>query len=101
MAFCNFPCWTHFSAALRTFCLLNPKPNAIKLRTPAPCFLGRRETNDHPTAGLRAYPSADSGQAWDGHSDTVIVRLDSPISMVTKGYQKGVYEWVGERGWRA
>src|SRR5437588_1677317 len=29
MAFCSFPCWTNFSAALRTFCLLKPKPNAI------------------------------------------------------------------------
>src|ERR1700690_1311985 len=36
MAFCILPCWTYFSAALRTFCLLNPKPNAIRLRTPAP-----------------------------------------------------------------
>src|SRR2546427_610021 len=29
MAFCSLPCWTNFSAALRTFCLLKPKPNAI------------------------------------------------------------------------
>src|SRR5579863_1892770 len=35
MAFCILPCWTYFSAALSTFCLLNPKPNAIRLRTPA------------------------------------------------------------------
>src|SRR5678815_3861755 len=35
MAFCSLPCWTNFSAALRTFCLLNPKPNAIGSRTPA------------------------------------------------------------------
>src|SRR5271169_5449266 len=36
MAFGNLPCWTNFSAALRTFCLLKPKPNAIRVRTPAP-----------------------------------------------------------------
>src|ERR1019366_5416980 len=30
MAFCSLPCWTNFSAALRAFCLLKPKPNAIK-----------------------------------------------------------------------
>jgi len=30
-----------------------------------------------------------------------IVRPDRGEGMVTKGYQKGVYEWVGERGWRA
>ena len=35
------------------------------------------------------------GQAWDGRSDTVIVRLASQNRMVTKGYQEGVYEWVG------
>jgi hypothetical protein len=34
MAFCILPCWTYFSAALRTFCLLKPKPNAIRVRTP-------------------------------------------------------------------
>src|SRR5215472_12896472 len=34
MAFCSLPCWTNFSAALSTFCLLNPKPNAMRLRTP-------------------------------------------------------------------
>jgi len=28
------------------------------------------------------------GQAWDGHSDTVIVRLDSLFRMVTKDYLK-------------
>src|SRR5438876_8273696 len=29
MAFCSLPCCTAFSAAARTFCLLNPKPSAI------------------------------------------------------------------------
>src|SRR3981081_2310754 len=39
MALGSLPCWTYFSAALRTFCLLNPKPNAISVRTPAPGFV--------------------------------------------------------------
>src|SRR5712671_7729740 len=39
MALGSLPCWTYFSAALRTFCLLNPKPNAIVVRTPAPGFV--------------------------------------------------------------
>ena len=51
MAFCSLPCWTNFSAALRTFCLLKPKPNAIGFadsslisrRTPAH-FRQRRRT---------------------------------------------------------
>src|SRR5208337_2287057 len=34
MAFCSLPCWTNFSAALSTFCLLKPKPNAIRMGTP-------------------------------------------------------------------
>ena len=36
------------------------------------------------------------GQAWDGRSDTVIVRLASQNRMVTKGYRKGVYDRVGK-----
>src|SRR5438067_9866933 len=35
VAFCSLPCWTNFSAALRTFCLLKPKPNAISVRAQA------------------------------------------------------------------
>src|SRR5207302_10726721 len=34
MAFCSLPCWTYFSAELRTFALLKPRPNAILVRTP-------------------------------------------------------------------
>jgi hypothetical protein len=34
------------------------------------------------------------GQAWDGHSDMVIVRLASLIRMVTKDYQRRVYNRV-------
>src|SRR5580693_7297201 len=41
IAFGNLPCWTNFSAALRAFCLLKPKPNAIKVRTPAPVRVSR------------------------------------------------------------
>jgi|SRR5450631_41306 hypothetical protein len=33
-------------------------------------------------------------QSWDGRSDMLILRLNSQNRMVTKGYRKGVYEWV-------
>jgi len=39
--------------------------------------------------------AAAPGQPWDGRSDMVILRLASQNRMVTKGYRKGVYEWVG------
>src|SRR5207302_10054233 len=69
MAFCSFPCWTNFSAELRTFCLLNPKPNAISFsdsrsvrfaalleltvncRAVAGASLGRPFGHGHGTAG--------------------------------------------------
>src|ERR1039457_991835 len=38
MAFWILPCWTYFSALLRTFCLLNPN-NAIRVRTPDPVLI--------------------------------------------------------------
>ena len=38
--------------------------------------------------------AAAPGQPWDGRSDMVILRLASQNRMVTKGYRKGVYEWV-------
>src|SRR6266851_7201157 len=52
MALGSLPCWTYFSAALRTFCLLNPKPNAIVVRTPAPGlvtdpFIPRNGSREH------------------------------------------------------
>src|SRR5579864_6902577 len=86
MAFCNLPCWTNFSAALRTFCLLNPKPNAIGLRTPAPCV--------SPFRGERTVRTATPARAGSQSTRTkVIVRLASQNRMVTKDYQKGVYKW--------
>src|SRR5258708_39440695 len=52
MALGSLPCWTYFSAALRIFCLLNPKPNAISVRTPAlvwlPTYLLRETVLDEP-----------------------------------------------------
>jgi len=41
MAFWILPCWTYFSALLRTFCLLKPN-NAIEVRAPEPGY--RRKT---------------------------------------------------------
>src|SRR4029077_9143014 len=88
MAFCNFPCWTNFSAELRTFCLLKPKPNAISF-------------SDSRVRAFRRACGTDGqlrGGHWvkprDGRSDMVIVRLASQIRMVTKGYRRGVYDRV-------
>src|SRR5713226_10598342 len=52
MALGSLPCWTYFSAALRTFCLLNPKPNAIRVRTPAP-GINRKMTTPEVVPGER------------------------------------------------
>src|SRR5260370_41481011 len=51
MAFCSLPCWTNFSAALRTFCLLKPKPNAI----------GYADSSLFPAERLRFPPALPSG----------------------------------------
>src|SRR5579863_779863 len=95
MAFCSLPCWTNFSAALRTFCLLKPNPNAIEVRTPAPFS----SWSENPSgAGEFA-----GGSTPPRHLPTlremvlrtrVIVRLGSQNRMVTKGYRKGVYDRV-------
>src|SRR5580704_16149179 len=60
MAFCSLPCWTNFSAALSTFCLLKPNPNAIEVWTPAPFqLLPENPLTDSYTA---------SGPSLPGHS---------------------------------
>ena len=41
--------------------------------------------------------AAIPGAILDGRSDMVILRLDRVNRMVTKGYRKGVYKWVGVR----
>src|SRR5579862_1277588 len=93
MAFGNLPCCTNFSAALRTFCLLKPKPKAIRLRTPT--LLTAREP-------FRLGEFADY-LITDRHFGTyqqmvfrtrAIVRLGRQNRMVTNGYQKGVYNRV-------
>src|SRR5260370_9105489 len=52
MALGSLPCWTYFSAALRIFCLLNPKANDISVRTPAlvwlPTYLLRETVLEEP-----------------------------------------------------
>src|SRR6476661_10125873 len=80
MAFCSLPCWTNFSAALRAFCLLKPKPNAICLLTPGTVrlpeiiFLGNRADRlatrsamsaDHTKGGL-----SDKGHCKTGYPES-------------------------------
>src|SRR5882672_11475146 len=76
MALGSLPCWTNFSAALRAFCLLKPKPNAIRLLTPAPgLFPARKHLREkvhrrvgHPTGHVcRSY---EDGLSDKGHCKT-------------------------------
>src|SRR5215510_1359587 len=100
MAFCNLPCWTYFSAALRTFCLLNPKPKAIIGADSS--FLTRRRsahlTWKQSTVGLMHSPRKNrSGRTR--RRPKAVVRRVTQIRMVTKGYRKGVYVRVTEGTW--
>src|SRR5271168_2477689 len=72
IALANLPCWTNFSAALKTFCLLKPKPKAIKVLTPArklyssPCSATR--VTDGPTIQSALGPGcARDGTSNQGH----------------------------------
>src|ERR1019366_919266 len=97
MAFCSLPCWTNFSAALRTFCLLKPKPNAIGVRTPAffpsnACAFRQRCRTGPNLAGR--FPDETPQTAQTGPRSNVIVRPGTLSPMVTNdylGYRKGVY----------
>src|SRR5579864_9191845 len=100
MAFCSLPCWTYFSAALRTFCLLKPKPNAIKVRTPAfPRRRSAHESWERRRSGLNGPPRPLPGGIVG--PTRAIVRLVTQNRMVTKGYQKGVYDRVTEGTWES
>src|ERR1700756_430230 len=100
MAFCSLPCWTYFSAALRTFCLLKPKPNAIKVRTPAfPRRRSAHESWERRRSGLNGPPRRLPGGIVG--PTRAIVRLVTENRMVTKGYQKGVYDRVTEGTWES
>src|ERR1700757_2356535 len=100
MAFCSLPCWTYFSAALRTFCLLKPNPNAIKGRTPAfPRRRSAHESWERPRSGLNGPPRRLPGGIVG--PTRAIVRLVTENRMVTKGYQKGVYDRVTEGTWES
>lgn len=41
--------------------------------------------------------SGHAERTWKGRSDTVIVRLDNQIRMVTEDYQGGLYDWCEGR----
>src|ERR1700719_4576768 len=92
MAFCSLPCWTYFSAALRTFCLLNPKPNAIGTNSSPWSYRGSYEPFLGSIPGKTSAAIPDAVE-MAGRTKP-IVRLDMANRMVTKGYQKGVYKWV-------
>src|SRR5271154_4118698 len=97
MAFCSLPCWTNFSAALRTFCLLKPKPNAIGVRTPAffppnACDFRQRCRTGPNLVGR--FPDETPLTAQPGSRSKLIVRPGVVSPMVTDdylAYQKGVY----------
>src|SRR5271157_2218403 len=97
MAFCSLPCWTNFSAALRTFSLLKPKPNAIRCADsslfPAerPRFPPALPNGSEPR---REIPGETPQTAQPGSRSKVIVRPGTRSPMVTddyRGYRKGVY----------
>src|SRR5580704_16317011 len=96
MAFWSLPCWTYFSALAKVFCLLKPN-NAIEcelrnLVLNPKCFdLYRRRWG--PFSGYRVSPVNLSYRRMTGRTRP-IVRPDVMNRMVTKGYQKGVYERV-------
>src|SRR6266403_1572914 len=96
MAFCSLPCWTNFSAALRAFCLLKPKPNAICLLTPAPVHLPPEKHlpwEARPTGWPSDRPCLPIIRGMVLRT-RVIVRRVTKNRMVTKGYRKGVYDRV-------
>src|SRR6266852_7154599 len=91
MAFCSLPCWTNFSAALRAFCLLKPKPNAIRLLTPAP---GLPPVRKHlpwrrSTDGLAIRSAMSADQTRDGLSDKGHCKAGYQESYGYQGLPKG------------
>src|SRR5882672_463600 len=96
MALGSLPCWTNFSAALRAFCLLKPKPNAIRLLTPAPGLFPARKHLREKVHRRVGHPTGHCLPIIRGmvFRTRVIVRRVTYIRMVTKGYRKGVYDRV-------
>src|SRR5271169_1678483 len=89
MAFCSLPCWTNFSAALRTFCLLKPKPNAIGVRTPAFTPPNARDFRQRCRTGRTSpgIPRRDTANRAGGSRSKVIVRPGTRVPMVTDDYR--------------
>src|SRR5256885_1297767 len=87
MAFCSLPCCTAFSADARTFCLLNPKPSAIRGTECCRSYLkfisalaGRRDRlllsavlglQSKAHAGTLRRPSSSSGEEQPGNGRKV------------------------------
>src|ERR1700686_504619 len=92
MAFCSLPCWTNFSAALRTFCLLKPKPNAIKCADSSlfpPSLHYLQKSSQRAAFEPRREIPGKTPQYLDisGWRSTVIVRPHRVSSMVTDDYR--------------
>src|SRR5258708_28685972 len=89
MAFCSLPCWTNFSAALRTFCLLNPKPNAIRCADSSlfPAERPRYTAAPNRSEPRREIPRRNSANRQPGWRSKVIVRPGRVSPMVTDDYQ--------------
>src|SRR5271157_833223 len=91
MAFGSLPCWTYFSALARTFCLLKPN-SAIRVRTPDPGLNTKPAEREGVAPGYRFRAVISPIGGWlagQGHCKAWVMNR-----MVTKGYRKGVYEWV-------
>src|SRR5438477_1160600 len=83
MAFCSLPCCTAFSAAARTFCLLNPKPSAIW----------------GPSTACRSYLKFISALA--GRPDKLLLerRPGAAVQRRTREHSAGIRPLAGTRTW--
>ena len=93
IAFGNLPCWTNFSAALRTFCLLEAKTKRHKSADSSSGSLPRQNhillPHESSVQVDHSIGIAPSIRRWSLRDKGVIVRLGTQNRMVTKGYRKG------------
>src|SRR5580658_2836876 len=93
MAFCSLPCWTYFSAVLRTFCLLNPN-NAIE------CELQTLVLNTKVLVKTSSMQSRDVEPVKrSGESSRVLLRGSSPLSADGPTGQGQLYVWTSGTVW--
>src|SRR5215471_13454625 len=90
MAFCSLPCCTNFSAALRTFCLLKPKPNAIGFPDSSLDSFSPSAKSGHmriPPRNTRDSPGKPPPTAQQGSRTKVILRWVTGSGMITNDYR--------------